>query len=103
LSYRNGCSFESDNPNSITYRHLPCRKIAIRVGSQKQIDIKNKTFEEKTLREIDLTNTLNCQVIAVRKHNEPNYRYIPKADDTLFKGDIAILIGTKKSLSKINP
>jgi trk system potassium uptake protein TrkA len=57
----------------------------------------------KTLREIDLTNTLNCQIIAVRKHNEPNYRYIPKADDTLFKGDIVIVIGTRKSLSRINP
>jgi len=60
-------------------------------------------FAQKTLREIDLTNTLNCQIIAVRKHDESYYRYIPKADDTLFKGDIVIVIGTKKSLSKINP
>lgn len=57
----------------------------------------------KTLRELDLTNTLNCQIIAIRKHNESYYRYIPKADDTLLPGDIVIIIGPRKSLSKINP
>ncbi len=66
-------------------------------------EITIEKLAQKTLREIDLTNTLNCQIIAVRKHNESNYRYIPKADDTLFAGDIVIVIGTKKSLSKINP
>lgn len=60
-------------------------------------------FAQKTLREIDLTNTFDCQIIAIKKHNESNYRYIPKADDMLFEGDIVIVIGTKKSLSKINP
>ena len=58
---------------------------------------------QRTLREIDLTNTLGCQIIAVRKHNESCYRYIPKADDTLVKGDIIIVIGKRKSLSKIDP
>ena len=67
----------------------------------RELTIKN--FSQKTLREIDLTNTLGCQIIAVRKHNESNYQYIPKADDTLHKGDIVIVIGTRKSLSKINP
>jgi trk system potassium uptake protein TrkA len=60
-------------------------------------------FAQKTLREIDLSNKLNCQIIAVRKHNESHYRYIPKADDILLKGDTAIIIGTRKSLSKVNP
>lgn len=57
----------------------------------------------KTLRELDLTNTLNCQVIAIRKYNESCYRYIPKADDSLQQDDIVIVIGPRKSLSKINP
>jgi trk system potassium uptake protein TrkA len=60
-------------------------------------------FAQKTLREIDLTNTFNCQILAIRKHNESHYRYIPKADDTLLEGDSVIVIGTLKSLSKINP
>jgi len=57
----------------------------------------------KTLREIDLTNKLNCQIIAVQKYNESSFRYIPKADDILLKGDIVIVIGRRESLSKINP
>ncbi len=57
----------------------------------------------KTLREINITNRLNCQIIAIQKHNEDQYRYIPKADDTLQKGDVLIVIGSKKSLSKIDP
>ncbi|MCK5836996.1 MAG: TrkA family potassium uptake protein [Desulfobacula sp.] len=60
-------------------------------------------FAQKTLREIDLTNRYNCQIIAIRKYNEARYRYIPKADDTLFMGDTLIVIGTLKSLSKIHP
>ena len=67
----------------------------------REITIDN--WAEKTLREIDLTNTLNCQIIAIRKQNETHYHYIPRADDTLHLGDIVIIIGTKKSLSKINP
>jgi trk system potassium uptake protein TrkA len=60
-------------------------------------------LDQKTLREIDLTNRFNCQIIAVRRNDESYYRYIPKADDILFKGDIVIVIGTKKAVSKINP
>jgi trk system potassium uptake protein TrkA len=55
----------------------------------------------RTLREIDLTNRFNCQIIAIRKHSEPNYRYIPKADDTLQEGDVVIVIGSRASLSQI--
>lgn len=62
-----------------------------------------ENLAQKTLREIDLTNAFNCQIIAVRRHNETHYRYIPKADDRLFKGDIIVVIGARKSLSKINP
>jgi trk system potassium uptake protein TrkA len=57
----------------------------------------------KTLRDIDLTNRFNCQIIAIRKINEPSFRYIPKANDTLLEGDIVIIIGQRKSLSQINP
>ncbi len=66
-------------------------------------EITIERLAQKTLREIDLTNTIGCQIIAVRKHNESSFQYIPKANDTLHKGDIVIVIGTRKSLSKINP
>ena len=57
----------------------------------------------KTLREIDLSNLYNCQIIAIRKRDESHYRYIPKADDVLMSGDNIIVIGKNKSLSKIVP
>jgi len=66
-------------------------------------EITIEKFARKTLREIDLTNTHNCQIIAIRKHDEPGYRYIPKANDMLSRGDTVIVIGTRKSLSKIDP
>ena len=62
-----------------------------------------KHYARKTLREIDLINRHNCQIIAIRKNNEPHFRYIPRADDTLLDGDIVVIFGNRKSLSKLNP
>ena len=67
----------------------------------REITIDN--FSQKTLREIDLTNNFGCQVIAVKKSDASNYRYIPKADDKLLSGDTAIIIGSKDALAKIKP
>lgn len=66
-------------------------------------EITIKKLAGDTLRDIDLTNRFNCQIIAIRKNGEPFFRYIPKADDTLLDGDVVIIIGKRKSLSKINP
>jgi trk system potassium uptake protein TrkA len=66
-------------------------------------EITIKDLAGKTLSEIDLTNRFNCQIIAIRKNNEPYFRYIPKASDTLFDGDMVIIMGKRKSLSKIHP
>ena len=60
-------------------------------------------FATKTLREIDLSNRYNCQVIAVKRRDGSGYRYIPKADDVLQKGDTLIIIGSRESLSAIKP
>ncbi len=57
----------------------------------------------KSLREIDLTNRFNCQIIAVRSRQDTHYRYIPKADDILSAGDNIIVIGKSDSLAKIIP
>jgi len=57
----------------------------------------------KNLRDIDLSNRFNCQIIAIRKQAESHYRYIPKANDILTAGDSIIIIGKSVSLSKIVP
>jgi trk system potassium uptake protein TrkA len=66
-------------------------------------EIEIDKFTSKTLREIDLTNRFNCQIIAVKKQHDSGYRYIPKADDVLHKGDTLIVIGSRDSLTEINP
>lgn len=47
----------------------------------------------KSLREIDLTNRFNIQVIAVKHVGEDNYKYIPKANEQLNADDILVAIG----------
>ena len=55
----------------------------------------------KTLRDIDLTNRYDSQIIAVKRFGQEKYQFIPKADDTLFRGDNIIVIGDAKQLEKI--
>lgn len=50
-------------------------------------------WEGKTLRELDLTNTKQIQVIAVRPAGEEVFSFIPKADRTLHKGDTLMVLG----------
>lgn len=61
-----------------------------------------KTWAGKTLKEIDMTNIYNVQVIAIKKAGQKDYSFIPKAGDTLKQGDIFVAIGTVTQLSKIN-
>ena len=58
-------------------------------------------IEQKTLREIDLTNRYNAQIIAIKRSGESRYRFIPRADDNLSRGDKIIVIGNTEGLSKI--
>jgi len=55
----------------------------------------------KTLREVNLTNRFNTQVIAIKKAHENKFRYIPRADDIMKSGDILVVIGHIDMLSKI--
>jgi trk system potassium uptake protein TrkA len=50
-------------------------------------------FARKTLREIDLTNRYNAQIIAIKPFNSSKYQFIPKADDGLSRGDKIMVIG----------
>ncbi len=97
-------------PEHIAARHLADRihtpGIIQRLPFDPEMIIREfcvEKFSNKTLREIDLTNNANCQVLAIQKYNESSYCYLPKADDKLSRGDIIVVIGKEKSLSKINP
>jgi trk system potassium uptake protein TrkA len=58
-------------------------------------------IEQKTLREIDLTNRHSAQIIAIKKSGASKYKFIPRADDNLSRGDKIIVIGDTESLSKM--
>jgi trk system potassium uptake protein TrkA len=57
----------------------------------------------KNLRELDITNTFDVQVIAVRDDENSDYRYIPKADQKFNKGQRFVAIGKISQLAKIKP
>jgi trk system potassium uptake protein TrkA len=56
---------------------------------------------QKTIREIDLTNRYNVQIIAIKRFGKSKYKFIPRADDNLSRGDKIIVIGDAEVLSKI--
>ncbi len=64
-------------------------------------ELKVKEWAGRTLRDIDLTNRFNIQVIAVKKAGDNRFHFIPKADDTVGEGDIMIVIGPSEGLSEI--
>ena len=57
----------------------------------------------KTLRDIDLTNRFNIQVIAVKHIGEDNYKYIPRANEKLNANDILVAIGEVNNFKNIKP
>jgi trk system potassium uptake protein TrkA len=67
----------------------------------RELEINN--FKGKTIREIDLTNRFDVQIIAIKKHDSHAYKYIPRANDSLSAGDFVIVIGTMASISQIKP
>ena len=62
-----------------------------------------KRWAEKSLKELNLTNSFGIQVIAVRRKDEKKYQYIPKADELFQEGDHVIAIGKISQLGKIVP
>ncbi|MBU0481284.1 MAG: TrkA family potassium uptake protein [Proteobacteria bacterium] len=56
-----------------------------------------------SLKEIGLTNRYQIQAIALKKKNECDYSFIPKADEPLQEGDKLVVIGEIGHLDKIRP
>ena len=56
-------------------------------------ELKVKEWAGKSLIELDLTNKLGIQVIAVRGRLEEEYHFIPKASEIFHEGDSIVAIG----------
>jgi len=56
----------------------------------------------KTLRELDLTNRYQVQVIAYRQSREEEFSFVPPADRPFAEGDVLVLVGKTENVMKIN-
>ncbi len=68
------------------------------VIQEKEVD----KWAEKTLKELDLANKYHIQVIAIRRQGEREYRFVPRGEDVLKKGDVLIIIGEMENLARVN-
>ncbi len=62
-----------------------------------------KKWEGKTLKELDLTNRFEVQVIAIKSQNDKEFTFVPKASQKLKRGDVLIIIGKEENLQSITP
>lgn len=72
----------------------------------KEMVLKELVVEDwhgKKLRDLDLTNRFNAQIIAIRRVGERAFRFIPKGDDVLHAGDTLVLLSSEEELSRIKP
>ncbi len=93
--------------------HLAAKQLANRMAIpgfiehlpfDKEMAIKELVINEwagKTLREMDLTNRFNIQVIATRRSRATKFRFIPKADERLESGDMLVVIGHISQMDKL--
>lgn len=71
-----------------------------------EVGIKELTvsrWSDRTLRDLDLTNRYQTQVVAKRTNGDAHYSFIPRPDDALAKGDTLIVIGNLDRLEKLDP
>ncbi len=95
--------------------HLAAKQLANRMAIpgfiehlpfDREMVIKELVIEQwagKNLREMDLTNRYNIQVIATRSAQESKFKFIPKADQRLEKGDVLVAIGHVEEMGKLQP
>lgn len=57
----------------------------------------------RTLRQLDLTNKHQVQVIAWKRADTDHYSFIPKADEALGRGDKLVLVGREDRLARLRP
>jgi len=62
-----------------------------------------KRWANKSLKELNLTNTFGIQVIAVRQKGGRKYQHIPRADELFQEGDNFVAIGKISQMAKIAP
>ena len=83
-----------DNPNLIDYLPFMDGYGIIELAVPEK-------FVDKSLKQINLTNTYGVQVVAIKTPDAGHTRFTPQADDVLAQGDILILLGSEKGLDTL--
>ncbi|MCJ2164201.1 MULTISPECIES: TrkA family potassium uptake protein [unclassified Pseudodesulfovibrio] len=55
----------------------------------------------KTLRDLNLTNTYNVQVVAFRQAGDSDFHFVPQADRIMEAGDVLVLLGKTSNVMQI--
>jgi trk system potassium uptake protein TrkA len=57
----------------------------------------------RSLREIDMTNRFQVQVIALKRAGESRFQFVPGADEPLRKDDMLAIMGSAEKLAALKP
>ena len=60
-----------------------------------------KSFQGKTIRELDLRNKYGCLIIAIKNKNEEKFAYIPASNVQIKEDDILIVLGVNDDLERL--
>jgi trk system potassium uptake protein TrkA len=66
-------------------------------------EVQVENWAGKTLREIDMTNRFQVQVIALKRIGDSRFQFVPGADAPLRKDDILAIMGTAENLAVLKP
>lgn len=66
-------------------------------------EIRIDKWQGSSLREIDMTNRFQVQVIALKRAGDKTFGFIPSADAPLQKGDVLAVMGLTDRLSRLKP
>ncbi|MFO7817273.1 MAG: potassium channel family protein [Thermodesulfobacteriota bacterium] len=60
-------------------------------------------WEGKSLRDLDLTNEHNIQVVAIKRKGAGQFSFVPQAREELSKGDILAVLGNEDDVDRLKP
>jgi trk system potassium uptake protein TrkA len=64
-------------------------------------ELEVKEWAGKTLRQLNLTNIYELQVVAIKALQKKHFDFVPKADRVLQAGDVLLILGEEEKLSQI--
>ena len=60
-----------------------------------------ENWDGKTLVDLNLTNTYQIQVVAVRQNGDQEFRFVPDPRKKLARGDILVVIGQQDAIAQV--